>query len=85
MSEKGIKPVPKHIRDKMHRIAKLSKETARLSLIVDKWFEEHGCDIERMRSGNGRSLEELEYGNDVTGKIIWDYNSGVFRRATDGE
>lgn len=58
--------VPQYIRRKMHRLAALSHQAAKLSREIDKWFEERGFDAEDLRKGDGNSLEELEYGTDVT-------------------
>lgn len=58
--------IPKHIKDKMHRIADLHRKAAELSREVDAWFIDHGFDMDDLRCGDGFSLEELDYGNDVT-------------------
>ena len=56
----------------MHRLAKLSAEASRLSGDIDDWFIKHGYNVDEttsgdsLRSGSGLSLEELEYGNDIT-------------------
>ena len=61
--------VPKYIREKMHRIAALHQVAAADMRIVEAWLEKQGYDTEALRSGDGYSLEELEYGNDVTDKF----------------
>ena len=61
--------VPKYIREKMHRIAELNSMSAYLMRDVEKWLEKQGIDTSiegDLRNGSGCSLEELEYGNDVT-------------------
>ncbi len=56
----------------MHKIAELSREIKELSSEVDQYFIDKGFDIEELRCGNGRSLEELEYGNDITDAFCQD-------------
>lgn len=58
--------VSKEIQNKMHRLAQLSNKTAQLSADIDEYFTSKGFDIETLRCGNGKSLEELELGNDIT-------------------
>lgn len=58
--------IPDHIKKKMHRLAKLSQQAYALSREIDNYFVKNGYDIEKLRSGSGVSLEELEYGNDIT-------------------
>lgn len=57
---------PEHIKNKMRRIAKLHREGSELSQEVDNWFANKGYDNEYLRSGDGISLDELDYGNDIT-------------------
>lgn len=64
--------VSKEIQRKMHKIAELSRKAKELSSEVDQYFIDKGFDIEELRCGNGRSLEELEYGNDITDKFCQD-------------
>jgi len=45
----------------MHKIAEFSRKVKELSSEVDQYFIDKGFDIEELRCGNGRSLEELEY------------------------
>ena len=65
--------VPKYIKEKMHRIAKLTYEASQEMKIVESWLETHGIEISTqisgLRGGCGYSLEELEYGNDVTNEL----------------
>ena len=58
--------VPKYIKQKMHKIAELNQTANALMDDVEEWLKKHGIDTEAFRSGDGHSLEELEYGNDVT-------------------
>lgn len=60
------------IQVKMHKIAELSSEVKKLSKEVDQYFIDKGFDVEELRCGNGRSLEELEYGNDITDNFCKD-------------
>lgn len=70
--------VPKHIRDKMHKVADLHYRAASLSADVDNWFVDHGFDIDELRCGDGYSLEELDYGNDVTDILCERIENGEF-------
>lgn len=70
--------VPNYIKVKMHRIATLQKQSALLSAEVDNWFIEHGFSIEELRCGDGQSLEELDYGNDVTNEFCSRVANGEF-------
>jgi len=58
--------VSKEIQNKMHKIAEYANKTKELSNEVDQYFIDKGFNIEELRCGNGKSLEELEYGNDIT-------------------
>ena len=62
--------IPPHIIAKMRKIADLNQVTQALSRTVDGWFELAGYNIEEMRSGDGISLEELDYGNDVSKEFV---------------
>lgn len=64
--------VSKEIQTKMHKIAELSRKVKELSNEVDQYFIDKVFDIEELRCGNGRSLEELEYGNDITDRFCKD-------------
>lgn len=72
--------IPKHIRDKMHKLAKLHYQAAELGIEIDNWFITHGFDIEELRDGSGASLEELDYGNDVTDVFCERVENGDFRQ-----
>lgn len=77
--------VPEYIRQKMHRAAKLHAEASRLTRQIDKWFESRGYTPESLRCGDGFSLEELDYGNDVTDIFVERIESGEFREPPEGE
>ena len=62
--------VPKYIQSKMHQAAKYASLQKSLMLEVDNYFIEKGFNIEKLRCGNGTSLEELEYGNDITDNFV---------------
>ena len=76
--------IPKSIQNKMHRLAKLSAEASRLSGDIDDWFIKHGYNVDEttsgdsLRSGSGLSLEELEYGNDITDEFCEAFQNGEF-------
>ena len=73
--------VPKHMRNRMHRAARLSKAMLTEMRIVDDWFISRGYNIEELRSGDGTSLEEIEYGNDVTDVFCQKVENGDFEEA----
>lgn len=68
--------VPDYIRFKMHRLAAIEQEAIVLSKEIDQWFEKKGFDIDKLRSGSGCSLEELEYGVDITDEFCALIESG---------
>lgn len=73
--------IPNHIKQKMHRLAMIQTTANELSKELDDWFDKYGFDIEKLRCGNGISLEELNYGNDVTDELCdWiERNEGELR------
>lgn len=58
--------IPKYIKNKMHRIAELHIEADELMKEVEEYLTNRGVCIDTIRDGSGASLEELDYGNDVT-------------------
>lgn len=76
--------VPKYIQSKMHRLARLSSETALLSKEIDEYFISRGYNVDvngfnkSLRSGNGFGLEELELGNDVTEQFVEAFECGEY-------
>ena len=58
--------VPQNIKNKMRKLAKLNNQAEQISREIDDYFIGKGFDIELLRSGDGRGLEELDYGNDAT-------------------
>lgn len=70
--------VPEYIRRKMHRAANLHAEASVLTRQIGEWFERRGYSMEDLRCGDGFSLEELDYGNDVTDAFCARIESGEF-------
>lgn len=70
--------VSKEIQNKMHRLAKLTAKASDLDREINNYFEEHGYDIDMLRSGDGESLDELNYGNDVTDEFCIRMENGDF-------
>lgn len=62
--------VPKYIVEDMRRAARHFQSGSEIMRRVDAWFEANGFDMDELRCGDGASLEEIEYGNDVTDLII---------------
>ena len=62
--------IPKHIQDKIHKVAKLHNQANAIMAEVNEWFKKQGYDDLFIRNGNGISLEELEYGNDITDDFV---------------
>ena len=60
----------------MHRIAELHTEATELMDEVEEYLISKGYDIEAIRDGSGASLEELDYGNDVTDKLCERLENG---------
>ena len=77
--------VPEYNWQKMHRAAKLHAEASRIIRQVDEYFEGRGYTPENLRCGDGFSLEELDYGNDVTDIFVERIESGEFREPPEGE
>lgn len=64
--------IPKYMQDKMHKVAKLHNQANVIMAEVNEWFEKQGYGYDDLfiRNGNGISLEELEYGNDITDDFV---------------
>lgn len=77
--------VPKYIRNKMHRAARLHAEAAALTSQVDQWFEGIGYKASDLRCGDGYSLEEIDYGNDVTDIFCERVKNGEFLSQSEGD
>ena len=61
--------VPNYIRRKMHNVVKHSLAAANEMKIIEEWLERQGFDVDLLRDGCGVSLDELEYGNDITDEL----------------
>ena len=62
--------IPKGIQAKMHRAATMYAKAAKVMEEIDEYLQAKGAPPEVYRTGNGVSLEELEYGNDVTDEFV---------------
>ena len=68
--------VPKYIQEKMHRVAELQRQSDRLIWEIEEWLRRSGVTEEDLdnggylRCGDGVSLEELEYGEDITELLV---------------
>lgn len=58
--------IPSEIKHKMHMAASHFAKGTNIMGEVDQWFANQKIDEDIIRSGDGISLEEIEYGNDVT-------------------
>lgn len=55
--------LPKHIKKKLVSASLHAKKVQEIMEYVNEWLESRGYDPDELRSGNGISLEEFEYGN----------------------
>lgn len=68
--------VPKYIQDKMHRVAALNRQAGFVMFEIEEWLLRNGIareDLDNggfLRCGDGVSLEELEYGEDITELLV---------------
>lgn len=56
----------------MHKVARLSVLANYEMMIIENWLMSKGFDVYDsmdLRDGSGCSLEELEYGNDITDSL----------------
>lgn len=61
--------VPKYIKEKMYKIARLNNAANREMVEIELWLEDHGIDTSvegELRTGDGIGLDELEYGSGAT-------------------
>jgi len=72
--------VSKKIRAKMQSAVKHFAEGQRLMHEVDDYLEKAGLDANELRCGDGCSLEEIEYGNDVVDEICFRIEQNGFGR-----
>lgn len=62
----------------MHELASLTAQAGVLDREINEYFEEKGYDIDALRCGNGTSLDELNYGNDITDIFVEDMANGYY-------
>lgn len=68
--------VPKYIQDKMRRVAALERQAGNLMFEIEEWLYRNGVTKEDLdnggylRCGDGISLVELEYGEDITELLV---------------
>lgn len=77
--------IPKYIREKMCQCARLHAKAARTMAQVEEWCEKNGFDVDALRDGSGASLEELDYGNDVTDALCDRMEAGFGVRKTNAK
>lgn len=70
--------VSKEIQKKMHRLASLCAQASALDREINEYFEEKGYDIDELRTGDGTTLDELNYGNDITDRFVEDMADGKY-------
>lgn len=70
--------VSKEIQKKMHRLASLTAQASVLDREINQYFEEKGYDIDELRAGDGMTLDELNYGNDITDRFVEDMACGKY-------
>lgn len=77
--------VSKEIQNKMHRLAKLTRQASILDREVNEYFEGKGYDIDELRVGDGTTLDELNYGNDIKNLFVEEFENGKYEcfRDTD--
>lgn len=71
--------VPAYIRAKMRRVAELHRQSSALMRDIEAWLETHGVDTSEdgLRCGDGCSLEDLEYGIDITDLLCAKIEMGI--------
>ena len=77
--------ISKNIQEKMHKLAQLTSQAAVLDREINDYFESKGYDIDELRSGDGATLDELNYGNDVTEIFVNDFENGKYEYCRDKE
>lgn len=68
----------KDIQGKMHKLAQLTSQAAMLDREINNYFESKGYDVDELRSGDGTTLDELDYGNDITATFVKDFENGKY-------
>ncbi len=77
--------ISKDIQGKMHKLAQLTSQAAILDREINNYFESKGYDIDELRSGDGTTLDELDYGNDITATFVNDFENGKYEYCRDIE
>ena len=67
----------------MHKLAKLTSQAAILDREINDYFEINGYDIDELRAGDGSTLDELNYGNDITDQFIEDIKNDKYTKVRD--
>ena len=75
--------VSKEIQKKMHKLAKLTSQAAILDREINDYFEINGYDIDELRAGDGNTLDELNYGNDITDQFVEDIKNDKYTKVRD--
>lgn len=70
--------ISKDIQGKMHKLAQLTSQAAMLDREINNYFESKGYDVDGLRSGDGTTLDELDYGNDITATFVKDFENGKY-------
>ena len=68
------------IQNKMHKLSKLTAQASLLDREINEYFESKGYDIDELRSGDGTTLDELNYGNDITDVFVYDMQNGKYKK-----
>lgn len=77
--------ISKNIQGKMHKLAQLTSKASMLDREINDYFESKGYNIDELRSGDGTTLEELNYGNDITNTFVNDFENGKYEYCRDIE
>lgn len=70
--------ISKDIQGKMHKLAQLTSQAAMLDREINNYFESKEYDVDELRSGDGTTLDELDYGNDITATFVKDFENGKY-------
>lgn len=77
--------ISKDIQRKMHKLAQLTSQAVMLDREINNYFESKGYDVDELRSGDGTTLDELDYGNDITATFVNDFENGKYEYCRDIE
>jgi hypothetical protein len=75
--------ISKDIQRKMHKLAQLTSQAAMFDKEINDYFESKGYDIDELRSGDGTTIDELNYGNDITNTFVNDFENGKYEYCRD--